>query len=66
MVSVSKYPPLFQGFKAFSELKSLAEAAQVNLGLDYAWLDDVTYQDWQNYHDLLRSKIFLVPLIVQR
>jgi hypothetical protein len=64
MDSVLRCPPLFQGFKAFSELKSLAEAAQINLGLDYAWLDDVTYQDWQNYHDLLKSKIFLVTLIV--
>ncbi|XP_006462133.1 hypothetical protein AGABI2DRAFT_179014 [Agaricus bisporus var. bisporus H97] len=37
------------------ELKSLAEDAQADLGLDYAWLDDVTYEDWQKYHDLMRN-----------
>jgi len=42
-------------YKAFSELKSLAEEGQKDLGLDYAWLDDVTYQDWQNYHNLLKT-----------
>ncbi|KIL65594.1 hypothetical protein M378DRAFT_161903 [Amanita muscaria Koide BX008] len=40
--------------KTSSELKSLAETAQANLGLDYAWLEDVTYEDWQRYHDLMR------------
>lgn len=38
-----------------SEAKALAERAQTDLGLDYAWLDDVTYYDWQNYHDLMRT-----------
>ncbi|KAF9460551.1 hypothetical protein BDZ94DRAFT_1265838 [Collybia nuda] len=38
-----------------AEVKSLAEKAQADIGLDYAWLDDVTYQDWQKYHDLMRA-----------
>ncbi|TFY83656.1 hypothetical protein EWM64_g358 [Hericium alpestre] len=37
------------------EVKDLAENAQADIGLDYVWLDDVTYQDWQRYHDLLRT-----------
>jgi hypothetical protein len=41
---------------ASSELRSLADSAQADLGLDYAWLEDVTYADWQKYHDLMRSK----------
>jgi hypothetical protein len=39
-----------------SELRSLADLAQADVGMDYAWLEDVTYQDWQKYHDLMRSK----------
>jgi len=43
-------------------IKLVAEQAQADLGLDYAWLDDVTYRDWQRYHDLMRSgfKIFQI------
>ncbi|TRM65389.1 hypothetical protein BD626DRAFT_488617 [Schizophyllum amplum] len=37
------------------EVKALAERAQADIGIDYAWLDDVTYSDWQRYHDLMRS-----------
>jgi len=37
------------------EVKDLAERAQADIGLDYAWLDDVTYADWQRYHDLVRE-----------
>ncbi|KAK7466307.1 hypothetical protein VKT23_005034 [Stygiomarasmius scandens] len=40
---------------AATEIKNYAEGAQADLGLDYAWLDDVTYQDWQKYHDLMRE-----------
>ncbi|KAF5353095.1 hypothetical protein D9758_008728 [Tetrapyrgos nigripes] len=40
---------------AAKEIKSYAEGAQADLGLDYAWLDDVTYYDWQKYHDLMRA-----------
>ncbi|KAL4266044.1 hypothetical protein AB1N83_004460 [Pleurotus pulmonarius] len=36
------------------EVQELAERAQSDIGLDYAWLDDVTYRDWQRYHDLVR------------
>jgi hypothetical protein len=38
-----------------SELRSLADLAQADVGMDYAWLEDVTYQDWQKYHDLMRT-----------
>ncbi|PFH51007.1 hypothetical protein AMATHDRAFT_3400 [Amanita thiersii Skay4041] len=41
--------------KVSAELKAFAEKAQADLGLDYAWLDDVTYDDWQKYHDLMRT-----------
>lgn len=32
----------------------MAGNAQADIGLDYVWLDDVTYADWQRYHDLVR------------
>ncbi|KAF8199088.1 hypothetical protein BJ912DRAFT_1139908 [Pholiota molesta] len=38
-----------------TRVKNLAEQAQADLGLDYAWLEDVTYADWQSYHDLMRA-----------
>lgn len=40
--------------KLAGEIKDLAERAQADIGLDYAYLDDVTYHDWQRYHDLVR------------
>ncbi|KAF9448945.1 hypothetical protein P691DRAFT_775049 [Macrolepiota fuliginosa MF-IS2] len=40
---------------AANQVKTLAGQAQADLGLDYAWLDDVTYNDWQKYHDLMRT-----------
>jgi len=40
--------------KAAAPVQEVAEKAQADIGLDYAWLDDVTYQDWQRYHDLMR------------
>ncbi|PPQ65514.1 hypothetical protein CVT24_010810 [Panaeolus cyanescens] len=36
------------------EIKAIADKAQGDIGLDYAWLEDVTYRDWQKYHDLMR------------
>lgn len=48
-------PPL-QVKKLAESVRDVADRAQADLGLDYAWLDDVTYQDWQRYHDLVRSK----------
>lgn len=38
-----------------ASIKQVAERAQADIGLDYAWLDDVTYHDWQRYHDLMRT-----------
>jgi hypothetical protein len=32
---------------ARTRLESLAGKAQADVGMDYAWLDDVTYRDWQ-------------------
>ncbi|KAA1468908.1 hypothetical protein DENSPDRAFT_815552 [Dentipellis sp. KUC8613] len=37
-----------------AEVRDLADTAQADIGIDYVWLDDVTYADWQRYHDLLR------------
>jgi len=45
---------------AHTLVRHLAEQGQANVGMDYAWLDDVTYQDWQRYHDLLRSKVLFL------
>ncbi|KAG8958197.1 hypothetical protein FRC03_009361 [Tulasnella sp. 419] len=39
--------------KVVAKLKTLGTEAQADLGLDYAWLDDVTVQDWTRYHELL-------------
>ncbi|KZT70767.1 hypothetical protein DAEQUDRAFT_744570 [Daedalea quercina L-15889] len=40
--------------KVADSVKDHAENAQVDIGMDYAYLDDTTYQDWQRYHDLVR------------
>lgn len=37
------------------EVKDIADRAQADIGLDYAWLDDVTFDDWQRYHALDRK-----------
>ena len=42
-------------------IKDLSSRAQEDLAMDYAWLDDVTYLDWQRYHDLMRSEFFHGP-----
>ncbi|KAJ2929468.1 hypothetical protein H1R20_g7625, partial [Candolleomyces eurysporus] len=36
-------------------IKHLAEKAQADLAMDYAWLEDVTYKDWDLYHHLMRT-----------
>lgn len=36
-------------------VKQMAEQAQADLGISYVWLDDVTFQDWQQYHELMSS-----------
>ncbi|KAH7910299.1 hypothetical protein BJ138DRAFT_1009137 [Hygrophoropsis aurantiaca] len=41
--------------KVSAEVREIAEKGQVDLGLDYAWLDDVTYADWQRYHALIET-----------
>jgi hypothetical protein len=41
---------------ASGEIKGIASDAQADIGLDYAWLEDVTYDDWQRYHDLMRGR----------
>lgn len=43
-------------------MKHLAEKAQADLAMDYAWLEDVTYKDWDLYHHLMRSKPFFISL----
>jgi len=42
-------------YEVTNKIKNMAEQAQANLGMDYAWLDGVTYMDWQRYHDLMRA-----------
>lgn len=41
---------------ATAEVREVAEKGQLDLGLDYAWLEDVTYNDWQRYHALISSQ----------
>ncbi|KAI5118675.1 hypothetical protein M0805_003612 [Coniferiporia weirii] len=36
-------------------VRNAAEDGQTDIGLDYAWLDDVTYMDWRRYHALLEK-----------
>lgn len=46
--------------KATTTVAEFAQKAQVDLALDYSWLDDVTVEDWTRYHDLMRCT--LIPL----
>ncbi|KAF7317719.1 hypothetical protein MKEN_00859700 [Mycena kentingensis (nom. inval.)] len=43
-----------RGMDLIEELKSACGQAQADVGLDLSWLDDVTYMDWQVYHDIAR------------
>jgi hypothetical protein len=48
-----------------ADVKELAGNAQSDLGIDYSWLGDVTYDDWQRYHDFMRGEphpLLLCPL----
>jgi hypothetical protein len=45
-----------------AQVREVAEKAQVDLGLDYAWLDEVTYSDWQRYHSLIDSGSHIRPI----
>lgn len=38
---------------AADTIKTLAHEGQANVGMDYAWLDDVTVADWSRYHALV-------------
>jgi len=38
---------------AAETIKTLALEGQANVGMDYAWLDDVTVADWSRYHALV-------------
>lgn len=38
---------------AVAAIKELADKAQADLIGDYAWLNDVTYRDWERYHKLM-------------
>lgn len=40
---------------AATTVRNIAENAQADIGHGYIWLDDVTYLDWQRYHDLTRK-----------
>jgi len=44
--------------QATEEVRDLADKAQADVGYDYIWLADVTYEDWQRYHALIGSKCF--------
>ncbi|KAL0574133.1 hypothetical protein V5O48_007822 [Marasmius crinis-equi] len=37
------------------DIKTFTDRAQTDIGMDYAWLENVTYEDWQRYHDLMRA-----------
>jgi len=57
--------PFFCRFKRVAEdVKNLAGDGQTDIGLDYSWLGDVTYEDWQRYHDLMRGWVPFFPFIV--
>ena len=46
--------------KTTTTVTEFAQKAQVDLGLDYSWLDDVTVEDWVRYHDLMRCALISV------
>lgn len=40
------------------QVREVADDAQADVGYDYIWLSDVTYNDWQRYHALVGSECF--------
>ncbi|KAF7309451.1 hypothetical protein MIND_00315900 [Mycena indigotica] len=42
------------GMALIEEVKAACGQAQADVGLELSWLHDVTYMDWQVYHDLAR------------
>ncbi|KAF9266816.1 hypothetical protein L218DRAFT_955925 [Marasmius fiardii PR-910] len=45
------------------QIRTLADEAQSDLGMDYAWLENVNYHDWQRYHDLIRVYEYFDKLV---
>ncbi|CAK5273736.1 unnamed protein product [Mycena citricolor] len=43
-----------EGMSIIQEVKDACSQAQGDVGLDLSWLPDVTWMDWQVYHDLAR------------
>ncbi|KAJ7089887.1 hypothetical protein B0H15DRAFT_949132 [Mycena belliarum] len=43
-----------EGMAIIAQMRDACSQAQGNVGMDLSWLDDVTYMDWQVYHDLAR------------
>jgi hypothetical protein len=43
-----------QAQDAINFVQTIANDAQQDTGMDYAWLDDVSVNDWTRYHDLMR------------
>ncbi|KAJ6616961.1 hypothetical protein B0H10DRAFT_2218947 [Mycena sp. CBHHK59/15] len=43
-----------EGMAIIQQVKDAASQAQGDVGLDLSWLEDVTWMDWQVYHDLAR------------
>ncbi|KAF7345387.1 hypothetical protein MVEN_01556600 [Mycena venus] len=43
-----------EGMAIIQEVKDACSQAQGDVGLELSWLDDVTYMDWQVYHDLAK------------
>ena len=48
--------------KASDNVRLTAENGQADIGLDYAWLEDVTYEDWRRYHALMDSAYYILHL----
>jgi len=42
------------------QVREVADEGQADVGYDYIWLADVTYNDWQRYHALVGSECFCV------
>lgn len=64
LIPQSLFNPSYQVEAAIKRVEKFADDAQADLGMDYAWLDDVCVKDWTRYHDLGRSKfegVLLLP-----
>ncbi|KAJ7493190.1 hypothetical protein B0H11DRAFT_1858528 [Mycena galericulata] len=43
-----------EGMAIIQQVKDACSQAQADVGLELSWLHDVTYHDWNKYHDLAR------------